>query len=641
MGLCLLVAATAARAQISPGPLSRAHQALDGPTHCGACHKLAAGPTQFHCLDCHTEIAQRLAARRGYHSTVAKPDASSRDCVPCHSEHNGQDFELVHWEGSERAFDHSKTGYPLEGKHASLSCRQCHNPRHIAGAALAGLKVKDANRTYLGLSRECAACHADPHRDRLGRDCQRCHNLTDWNQVPAFDHSRTRYPLTGLHARVACQKCHKPEGADPRAVKYFGLPFAKCSDCHGDPHRSAFKASCESCHATAGWKQTSLATVSAEFDHSKTKYPLLGKHASVRCDACHAGGNFNRAVAHDRCADCHRPDPHRGQFAARKDGGECAACHTVDGFQPATFGMKEHASTAYPLEARHARVPCAKCHIPAGKETLYKIKFAQCLDCHRDTHQRQFAGAPLGNRCESCHTLRGFSPSTFTLARHNSTRFALTGGHVAVPCADCHEARRPPNPSSAAPYRFPDLSCTECHADPHQGQFAERMRRVGADGGAQGCEACHSTKTWSDTTRFDHSTTEFVLTGTHRATPCIDCHKPSRLELTMKNVVYKSAPKRCEGCHSDPHARQFAKEGKNPGCVDCHNTSKWRPSLFDHETQAAFSLKGAHQNVRCGDCHKTARTVEERAVLFYKPTPTACAACHGPKAPNQPTPAAS
>src|SRR6202158_4920641 len=53
------------RAQISPGPLSKAHQSLSGPTNCTKCHDLARGPSQLKCLECHTEIRERVAQRRG------------------------------------------------------------------------------------------------------------------------------------------------------------------------------------------------------------------------------------------------------------------------------------------------------------------------------------------------------------------------------------------------------------------------------------------------------------------------------------------------------------------------------------------------------------------------------------------------
>jgi NAD-dependent SIR2 family protein deacetylase len=57
--------------------------------------------------------------------------------------------------------------------------------------------------------------------------------------------------------------------------------------------------------------------------------------------------------------------------------------------------------------------------------------------------------------------------------------------------------------------------------------------------------------------------------------------------------------------------------------------AKWKPSLFDHE-KTAFSLKGAHERVKCAACHKVIREVDGKQVLFYLPTPKECAACHGP-----------
>lgn len=628
--LIILLCTKSVTAQISPGPLSRAHQSLSGPLQCTSCHKLAAGSGIFRCSECHTDIAHRLSLRRGYHAAVVSPTSTDKDCVTCHSEHNGENFLLIHWEPSQKAFDHRKTGYGLEGKHADLSCEQCHKARNIPEPERASIKKKDLNRTFLGLSRECLSCHTDQHRGQLGKDCLRCHTLIEWKRATGFDHTKTKFPLIGIHVRVACEKCHKPLSAEQKAARYVGLPFEKCSSCHTDPHRGSFKANCESCHNTVAWKKVSWSGMSAIFDHSRTDYPLLGKHANMRCSACHQGEAFNVPLAHGKCADCHAPDPHRGQFHARQDGGACEACHTVEGFKAVKFGVAEHATTTYPLEGRHAAVPCAKCHVPAGPRTNYRIKHTQCLDCHADIHKGQFASPRYNNRCESCHTVKGFTPSTFPLSRHSTTRFPLSGGHVAVACFDCHQARKPPDTSLSVPYRFDDISCVGCHVDPHNGQFSERMKKPGPDGKAAGCEACHSTKAWTDIVRFDHAISVFPLVGAHRAVPCASCHKPPNLELTMKNVVFTSASTRCEGCHEDPHANQFARDGRSPGCAECHNTNKWKPSLFDHETRTDFPLRGGHLNVRCDACHKTARLVEEGTVLFYKPTPHECAVCHGP-----------
>ena len=625
---CFLLFSSSASGQISPGPLSRPHQSLNGSTNCSSCHTFG-GQATLKCLACHTEIANRLVSHKGLHATYNIPIGSSKECARCHSEHNGEDFPLIKWDI--RTFNHKDTGYVLEGKHVGVTCNKCHNALRIQPQERATIKDKDLNRSYLGLSTACSTCHEDHHKGRLGENCLQCHNYVDWKDVKIekFDHSKTRYPLTGLHAQVQCAKCHA-EGPDEKP-KYAGIPFNQCSDCHKDPHHGSFSQGCSSCHSTGGWKKISLQTIGENFDHSKTKYPLEGKHATVRCEQCHANGDFKKPLAFAKCTDCHHPDPHNGQFVKRTGGIECSNCHTVQGFKPSTFTVKEHATSAYPLMGGHARLQCAQCHVPKGKDTLFKIKFEKCTDCHKDEHSSQFAAAPYFNACDKCHTVEGYKPSTFTLTKHKQTRFMLTGGHIAVPCSDCHK-EVPNQPKSAVVYHWKNLDCTSCHADPHKGQFKERMAAKRSDGSATGCEACHVTKSWKELSGFDHSKTKFPLAGAHRATACVDCHKPPNLETKLMNVDFTAAPTVCEDCHEDIHGKQFAK-GEVTHCADCHNSMKWKPSLFDHETRTAFSLKGAHQNVRCGDCHKLTREVASKTVLFYKPTPKDCASCHGPTNP--------
>lgn len=330
--------------------------------------------------------------------------------------------------------------------------------------------------------------------------------------------------------------------------------------------------------------------------------------------------------------DCHTPDPHSGQFAKRPDKGECAACHTVDGFKPSKFGLPEHAKTEYPLQGGHAKLECMQCHIPKGKDTLYKIKFQHCVDCHTDQHAGQFASLPYLNNCEPCHTVDSYRPSTFTVAKHQESRFGLTGSHLAVPCADCHKQSAAFQPKPTGQFHWPNLVCTSCHENPHKDQFEERMGQPGRDGKPSGCESCHSTKSWKDLTAFDHTKTSFPLVGAHRATDCIDCHKPPNFETKLSKADFAAAPSKCEQCHEDVHGKQFAKNGVT-SCGDCHNSAKWKPSLFDHEKGTSFSLQGVHQNVPCGDCHKLTRAVEGKQVLFYAPTPKLCVDCHGPNVP--------
>src|SRR5205814_2395622 len=64
----------------------------------------------FKCLDCHKEVAHRLTAKHGYHAQIQMKNPNGKDCVRCHLDHNGEDFGLIHWEPSQKQFDHRLTG---------------------------------------------------------------------------------------------------------------------------------------------------------------------------------------------------------------------------------------------------------------------------------------------------------------------------------------------------------------------------------------------------------------------------------------------------------------------------------------------------------------------------------------------------
>jgi hypothetical protein len=623
LALFLLVAFTGlASAQVSPGPLSKAHQSLSGTSQCSSCHQFGTSVPTFKCLDCHKEISKALNEKHGYHYGLHMQNPQGQDCARCHLEHNGLDFHLIHWDAPIKQFDHRLTGYLLDGKHGKVDCQKCHTPANISSGERSLIENKDLTKSYMGLSEKCASCHEDYHKGQLGKECASCHNTNDWKAAKEFDHAKTRYPLTGLHMQVACEKCHKPDIPGGPA-RFKDMKFASCASCHIDPHHGEFKEACEHCHTTAGWKRVSSQFV---FDHSQTKFPLLGEHASVPCVSCHAGGDFKKTIAFAQCADCHKPDPHSGQFVKRPQKGECAECHTVEGWKPSLFGVKEHATSQYPLVGMHIAVACAKCHTPAGKDTIYKVKFAACLDCHKDAHDGQFAGTPFENRCEQCHTVADFHRSIYSIQEHQKSRFALTGSHTAVACADCHKVGLGGRRDKTLPFQFADRSCTACHSDPHRGEFKARTDRRRPDGTVFGCEACHSTRSWTDVNGFDHSKTSFALRGVHRTVACGSCHV---IPAGQSHIQFKGTSAACEACHKDPHAGQFLNRlGKTP-CADCHTEQRWKPSTFDHDKRAQFALEGGHAGVACEKCHTLVKLIAGAPVTFYKPTPLKCAACHG------------
>src|SRR5258707_1229458 len=132
----------------------------------------------------------------------------------------------------------------------------------------------------------------------------------------------------------------------------------------------------------------------------------------------------------------------------------------MDGWKPSIIGVKEHDTSKYPLKGKHIAVECDKCHLPAGKDTIYKVKFAACTDCHKDAHDGQFAAAPYLNKCEDCHTVLDWHRSTFTIAKHRKARFALAGAHAAVPCSDCHKVGAAGRKDKILPFHFEDRTCT-------------------------------------------------------------------------------------------------------------------------------------------------------------------------------------
>lgn len=607
--LAVILLPAVAFAQLSPGPLSKSHANLEGVVQCSKCHAIGLGRQEFKCSSCHAEILDRVKSQRGYHARVVESSKGDADCVNCHKEHVSRDFELIRWpKPGQAGFDHNQAGYKLEGKHVSLQCSQCHNAKNIPAAQKTGILMKNLDRSFLGLGTSCLSCHTDTHRGEMGSNCTSCHSQSAWKPVARFDHSRTRFPLTGLHSSVTCQQCHGPEQGGTVA-RFKNLNFAECSGCHRDPHRGAFAASCSSCHTTAGWKVGKM-TLTSRFDHSKTGYPLTGKHSTVECASCHRNSNFSAPIARAQCLDCHK-DKHDGQFAKRLDKGDCSSCHTTGGFDRSTFDVKAHFSTKYPLMGKHAQVACADCHAKKGAFTNYHPKFATCTDCHRDVHEGQFA-ARYANNCESCHKVEGFNPPTFTLVRHRQTRFDLAGSHLAVACVDCHKPNRT---GTTHQYAFEDRSCIGCHRDPHDLAVQDRQ-----------CERCHTLTAWTPTLGFDHGKTQFPLLGSHRAVNCVSCHRPST-SGNGKQIRFAGASQQCAGCHEDIHSGQFASRPDSGNCASCHSTLKWKPSAFDH-SQSAFRLDGAHQKVRCVLCHTTTSRVNGKQVLLYRDAPTECAKCH-------------
>ena len=611
--LCLFyfLSAGTVLAQMSPGPLSRAHRDLEGPLSCSKCHAFGTGKVEMKCLDCHQEIARRIDTKRGYHALQVKPGTKSNDCARCHSEHNGLNEQLVRWPTTKERFNHDESGFHLEGRHAELKCAECHNSKFLDPADRAVLKRANLSSTFAGLTARCTACHEDTHKGELGPECTSCHSQSTWKTTPNFSHSRARYQLTGKHVDVDCNACHKP-ASDTVAA---GVPryrnfvkFEECGSCHSDPHSNSFGGYCQRCHTTAGWKV--MAANGRIFDHSRTRFPLIGAHVAADCQSCHKPGALTTNPSFNLCSDCHS-NPHEGQFSAQLAEADCKDCHDENSFKKTTFGVAEHARSSYALVGQHATVACEKCHVVRNEHTVFKLQSANCTDCHKDAHNSQFAGLPHKNRCEDCHVVEGWQPSTFGLAAHNETHFTLTGAHRAVPCSGCHTPQQ-----EQTRFHVDGGRCINCHESPH-----------GSLAAAFTCESCHKTTSWAQVAYFDHSVTQFPLAGRHTAVPCLGCHKPEA-RGNARVITFGGMGTQCESCHEDAHDGQFKANDAAQGCAECHTPKDWRPTQFDHNRHSTFALDGAHKDVPCRMCHTDRREIAGRLVVQYKGTPRDCKDCH-------------
>lgn len=548
----VLLSALSARAQISPGKLSAAHEKLEGLTNCTSCHKLGEAVLNEKCLECHTAIGARIDQGAGYH---ASSEVSGKQCAACHSEHHGRDYDLVYWPEGRDQFDHALTGFELKGKHADQKCDACHKAAFIRKDRLNGDETVALDHTQLGLSTACTSCHVDEHRDQLTDDCLACHTMEGWTPASGFDHAKARYPLTGKHTDVSCEKCHPWKEAPPpsfegmvqkkervgRYEQFSGVEFASCASCHEDVHKGRFGQDCQRCHTTASFKTVE----STAFNHDNTGFPLRGKHTNVECKQCHTTGVMTDPLKHDRCADCHT-DQHRGQFAGREDGGACESCHTVQGWIPATYGLDQHAKSDYPLTGSHLAVPCNLCHVQIeaqGGETYARFTFdsTRCQVCHEDPHRGQLNLWIDKGGCEYCHSTDTWHKTSFD---HSLAAFPLEGKHREVLCLKCHTIQT--DSGGQVMWMKPlKKTCAGCHEDEHDGQFLR------ADQGETEteCQRCHTPEGWKKLD-FDHNRdSRFVLDGAHIKVACGECHKPEERPDGKTVVVYKPLGMECADCH--------------------------------------------------------------------------------------------
>ena len=428
-------------------PLVGAHALLQ----CDSCHKNAA-VGQFQglstdCLSCHA--AQFQQAANPNHAASGFPTS----CQECHS--------MDTWFGAK--FDHLRfAGFALTGMHASLDCTACH-----VGGRFKGTPV------------DCLGCHAkdwattsNPNHITAGfpTSCATCHNTSSWMNVN-FNHAMSGWPLSGAHAKVPCAQCHING-------RYTAMPTT-CSSCHmtdfqktTNPNHvsGGFPTDCSICHSTVSW-------ANATFNHSLSGFPLTGAHATLQCQACHAGGKFtNLSTA---CVSCHLKDFQNTNNPNHTAAGfpqQCQVCHSTTAWMPASFN---HNTTGFPLTGAHVTVPCASCHINGQ----YANTPTACYSCHQKDYQGttdpNHVAAAFPTTCALCHNTTSWAGATF-----NHTWFPIyLGTHAGVwsTCGTCHI-----NASNYAAF-----SCINCHTHSQSNTDPHHTDVSGYVYNATSCYSCH------------------------------------------------------------------------------------------------------------------------------------------------------
>ncbi|NQU52227.1 MAG: hypothetical protein HQ522_06770, partial [Bacteroidetes bacterium] len=192
-----------------------------------------------------------------------------------------------------------------------------------------------------------------------------------------------------------------------------------------------------------------------------------------------------------------------------------------------------------------------------------------------------------------------------------TTGFELTNGHSGKQCSDCHQGTTT-NASS---------ECISCHQQNYNEATDHALLNFPFD-----CLQCHNNTDWSQAT-FDHSATNFPLTGSHVATECVACHSQG----------YTGTSTLCSACHQTNYNATtnpgHASLGISTNCEACHTTNPgWEPALFSNHNDY-YALNGAHAGIagNCFLCHEG----------NYNNTSNTCFGCHSAEYNNSTDPAHS
>jgi hypothetical protein len=180
--------------------------------------------------------------------------------------------------------------------------------------------------------------------------------------------------------------------------------------------------------------------------------------------------------------------------------------------------------------------------------------------------------------------------------------------------------------------------CLKCHTEIQQ--RISRKKGYHASGMIRGkqCITCHSDHHGKkfqliriDVSKFDHTLTGYPLSVPHAKKECNDCHAAKYIvdqKLKIRKNSYLGVGTACLNCHDDYHRKSLS-----PDCLDCHNSTAFKPATIFNHANARFQLLGQHKNVDCIKCHKMDMTEGKKFQQFKGVAFANCTNCH--KDPHQ------
>ena len=433
-----------------------------------------------------------------------------------------------------------------------------------------------------------------PHGDDFKISCSECHSPKSWEldrAIYSFDHNSTKLPLTGQHTETNCKMCH------PTLV--FSEAGTDCMSCHEDMHYQTLGPDCARCHTPKSWIVENITEI-----HQMGRFPLLGAHFTADCYQCHPSSSLLRFEPLGiECIDCHRddytaatnPDHVQGNISTN-----CIECHSLTAFSWSSDGFN-HAF--FPLTQGHAISDCNECHTGGDYSSASPV----CVTCHQSdynsTTNPNHIAADISTDCIACHTTNpGWKPAEFD--QHDAQYFPIYSGQHNGEwsnCVDCHT-----NPGNYAQF-----TCIDCH-EHNQTEMDDEHQGIGGYAwNSIACLECHPTGDAEGS--FNHSTTNFPLTGAHVNPDCKECHPQ----------FYQGTSSVCYDCHTADYNQSTNPNhlvvGIQNSCEECHTADPgWTPAQFGIHNEY-YPLTGAHGTMpTCFDCHEG----------NYTNTPNECASCH-------------